>query len=112
MSSMRSNGAAKLPSPGAAIIEVGITNLDHFAAFIQQGGFPERYGEWLKARFDFCERVRTVVTDRKGRHKIVSHIDSIHHEEAGSGEAGIAEYAENSEEAPDSYESYHSSEKD
>ena len=109
---MRSNGAAQLPSPGAARIEIGITNTDHFAAFIQQGGFPERYGEWLKARFDFCERVRTIITDRKGRHKVITHISDINTEEADSGETGVAASAENSQEATDAHEAYYSSEKD
>ena len=109
---MRNNGTSQLPSPGAAILEIGVTNTDHFAAFIQQGGFAERYGEWLKARFDFCERVRTVVTDRKGRHKIITHIEDINTEETNSGETGVAASAENSEEASDAYEGYYSSEKD
>lgn len=112
MPAMRQNGETQLLSPGAAVLAIGITNTAHFLSFIQQGGFEERYGEWLKARFDFCEGIRAVVTDRKGRHKVVSRVQDTIYQEANSSETGVAASAENSEEAPDAYEGYYSSEKD
>lgn len=110
---MRKDGETKLPlpTPGAAVLEIGVTNAEHFAAFIQQGGYAERYGEWLKARFDFCERIRTIVTDRKGRHKVISHIDNIS-QETDSSQTGTAANAENGQEASDPYEDYYSEEAD
>ncbi len=110
---MRKDGETQLslPSPGAAVLEIGITNTAHFLSFIQQGGFAERYGEWLKARFDFCERVRTLVTDRKGRHKVISHIDTFS-QETDSSQTGTAANAENGQEATDPYKDYYSEEAD
>lgn len=112
MPTVRSSDQTRLPSPGAAILAIGVNNLDHFASFIQQGGLPERYGEWLKFRFNYCERIRSGFRDRKNRFQIITHIDDINLEEASDRQTGSAEYAENSQEAADPYEGYYGSEKD
>lgn len=86
--------------------DFGTNNAEHYFSFISQGGAPERYGEWLKLRFDFDESRSVIIHGKKGRSKVIRKIDNLDftNEEADSRKARIAAYnAENDQTEESSY---------
>lgn len=81
MSGMRENGPTQL------LESIGTTNPDHFYSFISQGGNPERYGEWLKVRYDFDENQRVILdtgSKRRRRRQVIQRVTSIDQETSSS----------------------------
>jgi hypothetical protein len=94
---MLANGPKGSNATDPIITAIGVTNLDHFVSFVSQGGFPERYYEWLKARFDFDEGQAARIPGRnKGKERIVQRIATIDQETSSSEAGSTTSNAENS----------------
>ena len=82
--------------------EFGTNNAEHYFSFISQGGAPERYGEWLKLRFDFDERRDVLIHGKKGRSKRIRKVEGfdLSNEETSNRQARIDSFnAEDSKES-------------